>query len=146
MKDDIALVRLQRPVKCHIGIRPACLPENYRAFNDLSSLNQKPMIVGWGAHDTNQNTVSELTQTTIPLVDIPTCRQKYRVVSNIGDVGDLTSNQICAGLGKKDSCQGDSGGPMLRLLKNIRLFVCSYILIIKMFPTKDPLKKKHIPT
>ena len=115
-------------MKCHNGIRPACLPEKYRAINDLSSLNRDPMIVGWGAHDTNQNTVSHLTETTVPLIDIPTCKKKYRIVS---DVGEITNSQICAGLGIKDSCQGDSGGPMLRLLEIIRLFVYSYKYIHK---------------
>merc|ERR1711971_516846 len=109
LKNDIALVKLQRPVTFRRGLRPACLPDKYRGF-PLDSLSDKPTIIGWGSTATGRPTVTHLRQAIVPLVDNPTCNKNYEQVEDIENIG---ATQICAGLGERDSCQGDSGGPML---------------------------------
>merc|ERR1711971_1363585 len=109
LKNDIALVKLQRPVTFRRGLRPACLPDKYRGF-PLASLNDKPKVVGWGKTDNNKPVSPRLQQVSVPLVDNPTCNDKYGAAIAGVDIG---STQLCAGEDGKDSCSGDSGGPML---------------------------------
>lgn len=59
LKNDIALVKLQRPVTFRRGLRPACLPDKYRGF-PLDSLSDKPTIIGWGSTATGRPTVTHL--------------------------------------------------------------------------------------
>ena len=103
------MIKLQRPVTFRRGLRPACLPDKYRGF-PLASLNDKPKVVGWGQTDNNKPVSPRLQQVSVPLVDNPTCNDKYGAAIAGVDIG---STQLCAGEDGKDSCSGDSGGPML---------------------------------
>ena len=109
LKNDIALLKLSRPVKFKAGIRPACLPEEYKGFT-ITNLKIQPTIIGWGSTDDNRPTEPILRQAKVPLIGISICDQKYDPVSKI----KIGKTQICAGLGNKDTCSGDSGGPILR--------------------------------
>jgi len=115
LKNDIALVKLSRPVTYRFGVGPACLPDQDDKFvpnspsDPLANLESKPFIIGWGSTGSNEPTEPVLRQAEVPLVDISTCKQNYQPVRNI----DIGKTQICAGLGNKDTCSGDSGGPML---------------------------------
>ena len=104
MKNDIALVQLQSSVNYRNGISPACLPDKYRGF-PLPNLNNNPAVIGWGSKGTNQATVTHLREATVPIVDIPTCKNNYQPVSGIGEIDNT---QICT----YDTCKGDSGGAL----------------------------------
>ena len=108
LKNDIALIQLQKPVNFRLGLKPACLPEKYQGY-PLDILSKKPMIIGWGSTGINLPTETHLRQTTVPLEDVPSCDDKYSVIDRVS----IGKTQICAGFGSKDTCSGDSGGPML---------------------------------
>jgi len=108
-KNDIALVRLQRSVTFRRGLIPACLPDRFRGF-PLASLNERPQVIGWGKTDNNKPVSPRLQQVSVPLVNNPTCKDKYGAAIAGVDIG---TTQLCAGEDGKDSCAGDSGGPML---------------------------------
>ena len=106
-KNDITLIRLQRPVNFRRGIRPVCLPEKYEGFN-FNRLNEEPTVIGWGTTGIREPISSHLRETNVPLVDQDSCVDKYvEFGRNIG------STQFCAGDENRDSCRGDSGGPLI---------------------------------
>ena len=108
-KNDIALVKLQRPVVYRNGLKPACLPKKFIGY-PLNSLRTKPTIIGWGKTGNNHPVSPHLKQVSVPLVDTGTCNSKYK---KVGDGIKIDNTQICAGDDSSDSCSGDSGGPLL---------------------------------
>ena len=103
--NDIALVKLQRPVVFRKGLRPACLPEKYKNF-DLSGLEKNSAIIGWGKTSQYSSTVNHLREAYVPMSD--TCKTLYKRAGF-----DIGPKQICAGGQAQDTCKGDSGGPLL---------------------------------
>ncbi|KAJ6637209.1 Serine protease easter [Pseudolycoriella hygida] len=107
-ENDIALIRLVRPVRFSKYIKPICLPGGSRlkslVYDDLDL-----EIAGWG--QTENSTVSNVKlKLTIPGVSTAKCNSIYQSRNRV----TITNNQLCAGgvLGK-DSCRGDSGGPLM---------------------------------
>ena len=119
-KNDIALVKLQRPVVYRDGLKPACLPKRFIGY-PLNSLRTKPTIIGWGKTGNNHPVSPHLKQVSVPLVDTGTCNSKYK---KVGDGVKIDNTQICAGDDSSDSCSGDSGGPLF-LRENGRLVMCA---------------------
>lgn len=113
--NDIALLRLERPLKLTQRVWPACLPEQ----NEELEPDSMTTILGWGAISYQLGTRGgkpqvelkrddTLYQAKVPVVDFDECKQSYGL--------DLESHHvICAGYkeGRIDSCAGDSGGPLL---------------------------------
>jgi secreted trypsin-like serine protease len=110
--NDIALLKLDRPLILTSKVWPACLPDQ----DEELDADTNATILGWGAtrYLRNQDGKPQverddmLREASVPVVDFAECKQSY------GD--DLkTSNVICAGYkeGQIDSCAGDSGGPLL---------------------------------
>lgn len=110
--NDIALLKLDRPVLLTSKVWPACLPEQDEELDAETNAT----ILGWGAtryllNEDGKPQVERddmLREAKVPVVDYAECKQSY------GD--DLkTFNVICAGYkeGQIDSCAGDSGGPLL---------------------------------
>jgi len=106
---DITLLKLDRAVTFTNAISPVCLP----AASDTVQDNQKGVVTGWGATIEGGNTVSNLRQVVVPIVNHGQCQRDYG-----NEIVDDT--MICAGYpdGGKDSCQGDSGGPFVFYTNN----------------------------
>lgn len=111
--NDIALLRLESPVKFSKFIIPACLPSRDLAERVLHLNGTMTVVTGWGTD--KEGTVpysSDLKHISVPLVEQSECA--HHMVNN------LTQNVLCAGsIGSTvDACKGDSGGPMMTLYRN----------------------------
>jgi len=107
--NDIALLKLVRPVEMGPTINTLCLPSPDEKMEDI----EKPYVVGWGytdvadggEHEVSPNILQELELRVVPTNN---CTEVY---------GEILQSQICAeGLSfGQDSCNGDSGGPVMSL-------------------------------
>uniref|UniRef100_A0A4X2M686 Acrosin n=1 Tax=Vombatus ursinus TaxID=29139 RepID=A0A4X2M686_VOMUR len=107
MKNDIALVQLDRPIVCGDLVRIACLP---RASEPLFTSKEKCAIAGWGFKVEGIGTPSKILQEAeVNMIDSRTCNGTHWYY------GAIHTNNLCAGYveGKIDTCQGDSGGPLM---------------------------------
>uniref|UniRef100_A0A8C6TTU1 Peptidase S1 domain-containing protein n=1 Tax=Neogobius melanostomus TaxID=47308 RepID=A0A8C6TTU1_9GOBI len=98
-ENDIALVRMNKPVPYSSYIQPVCLAQNGSTFHT----GIKAWVAGWGDLDSPH----VLQEVSLPVVGPNQCQ-----CNNSFPIPDKT---ICAGYaeGLKDSCQGDSGGPLV---------------------------------
>ncbi|KFU86110.1 Transmembrane protease serine 4, partial [Chaetura pelagica] len=101
--NDIALVKLQSPLRVSDSTKPICLP-----YFDEELVPGTPLwVIGWGY--TEHGKLSEtLQQAEVELIDKESCNlAAYH--------GEVTQKMLCAGLpqGGVDTCQGDSGGPLM---------------------------------
>ncbi|XP_035241174.1 transmembrane protease serine 13a [Anguilla anguilla] len=103
---DIALLKLTRPVAFSSTIQPVCLP----AFNQKFSSRALCWTTGYGTTEERADRGSwRLMKVRVDLIDTSVCNSS-RVYG-----GNLSNNMLCAGDldGGRDSCQGDSGGPLV---------------------------------
>ncbi|XP_037071992.1 phenoloxidase-activating factor 3-like, partial [Pollicipes pollicipes] len=105
-RNDIALVRLDRPVRRTNYVRPICLP--FDASVRRAHVGQELTVAGFGAIRGQGDTVRELT---VPVVGNKECSQVYRSYRTL-----IGAEQICAG-GERDrgACAGDAGGPLMAM-------------------------------
>ncbi|GCB71721.1 hypothetical protein scyTo_0001681 [Scyliorhinus torazame] len=104
--NDIALMKLTRPLQFTDYVRPACLPTHDQQFLPGMAC----WITGFGhTREGASSTSSILLEATVNLISSGTCNQ--RSYYN----GAITQRMVCAGKfgGGVDSCQGDSGGPLV---------------------------------
>ncbi|XP_031617543.1 serine protease easter-like [Contarinia nasturtii] len=103
LANDIALLRLEKPVNYTKSIKPICLPSAVGMVNKIFD-NIGLTVAGFG--QTESDIVSSI-KLMVNIEGFPQdkCQRLYR---------SLTLNQLCAG-GKadQDSCNGDSGGPLM---------------------------------
>ncbi|XP_014219961.1 venom protease-like [Copidosoma floridanum] len=99
--NDIALLKMDRPVTFDAYVRPACL-----SLNPNIPPGEKTIVAGWGITDwTNEKGSPDLMKVQVPIVDYETCNKYYGTINS--------ESQLCAGEDGKDACQGDSGGPLM---------------------------------
>merc|ERR1711942_641418 len=110
LSDDIAIVKLSRPVTYSRNIRRACLPDSYKG-QDLPSLlrSSPPTIIGWGSTFSGGGPQNRLRQAKVPMVTQQTCASAYAAISRV----TIGATKLCAGDGRRDTCNGDSGGALL---------------------------------
>jgi len=108
--NDIALIKLDRPVKLTKQVQVACLPEK-----NEESTNGDCYITGWGqTNGYSSETSNTLQEVELPIADKADCsRMNFQVGSGL----KISPGQICAGYGADYSkiqtgCRGDSGGPL----------------------------------
>ncbi|KYN35464.1 Transmembrane protease serine 9, partial [Trachymyrmex septentrionalis] len=99
--NDIALIRLQQPVKIDENVRPACLPHK---DSDYTGRNVK--VTGWGRVQIEGEPSRFLRQATLKIMSFAACKN-----TSFGD--HVTESMMCAYNDNTDACQGDSGGPLL---------------------------------
>ncbi|XP_035900908.1 serine protease snake-like [Anopheles stephensi] len=116
--DDIAIIRLERPVLLSKHIRPACLWDSKRRPTSQF------VASGFGRVDFFDRELSP-TLMKVQLDEFPkdACSGYFRRLRK-----GLGPGQLCVGsvTPKKDTCQGDSGGP-LQLLTNSS--TCTYHIV-----------------
>lgn len=110
--NDIALLKLDRPLQLTTKVWPACLPNQGEELDAETNAT----ILGWGAtrylKQPNGKPQLErddtLHEAMVPVVDFDDCKESYGHHL-------ATHHVICAGYkeGQIDSCAGDSGGPLL---------------------------------
>ncbi|KAH9515197.1 hypothetical protein Btru_019489 [Bulinus truncatus] len=105
--NDIALLRLERPVYLSDLHRPICLG-NYQKDRSPSLICY---VAGWGVMNTSSTSSLELTSllhhTKIKLWEHSKCLKAYP--------DQIKPTMMCAGYesGGMDACKGDSGGPLM---------------------------------
>ncbi|XP_078463943.1 mannan-binding lectin serine protease 1-like [Lampetra planeri] len=109
LRNDIAVVELERNVRVTDLIAPVCLPDE--RIQRLTTPGTMLAVTGWGKEFLSKYPET-LMQTEVPLVDNTTCQEAYSqtVPSHV-----VSEDMLCAGFhnGGQDACQGDSGGPLV---------------------------------
>ncbi|KAJ3647422.1 hypothetical protein Zmor_005586 [Zophobas morio] len=105
MRNDIALIRLDRPAKITQYVNPICLP--YGPLLTREYTGTTAQVAGWGLNE-HQMISPILLHVRIPFVPLAHCNRILRHFATTGP------GQLCAG-GQNgyDSCGGDSGGPLM---------------------------------
>lgn len=109
--NDIALIKLLKPITFSKYILPACLPE--RDFAERVLMQQEDgMVSGFGRLHEGGLQATTLQRLTVPYVERSICRESTKFT--------ISTRMFCAGYRttKKDACQGDSGGPHVTKYKN----------------------------
>ena len=109
--NDIALVKLAKPLKFSDRVKPAQLITV--AEENTLTMGSDLTVTGWGATFEGGDPIGTLQFLNVDFVDRTTCNKP------LSYNGKITTNMLCAGkydddpakLG--DSCQGDSGGPLV---------------------------------
>ncbi|XP_042233553.1 uncharacterized protein LOC121873847 isoform X2 [Homarus americanus] len=103
--DDIALVKLARPLEYNEKILPVCLARGREDIN-----NEKAIVTGWGRKTFEGALLDELHEVKIKVLPTRKCRRKSEY-----NFSEVHKKIICALGPGKDACQGDSGGPLTYL-------------------------------
>jgi len=106
LNNDIAMFKLEEPVKFNKFVSPACLPKA------PAPPGSKCYITGWGKMHHPGRMVRYLQQGLLPVVSNEKCYEKnhHRIPIPITDA------MICGGSGgteRTSGCHGDSGGPFV---------------------------------
>ncbi|UXI18385.1 hypothetical protein NH340_JMT04328 [Sarcoptes scabiei] len=107
---DVALIKLDNPVRFSDSVLPVCLPEDNLRFE-----GRKGVVTGWGKTDpalSNRYGTRLLQKVDVPIIDNEKCEIWHRTR---GIDLRIFSEMMCAGYedGQKDACVGDSGGPLV---------------------------------
>merc|ERR1719277_2166836 len=107
--NDIALLRLTRPINFNHLAAPICLPPQGSEVPP----GTRCTITGWGVSKDGRR---PLKQATVPIIRPKVCKRR----DWLGSEFTITRRMICAGysFGGTDTCQGDSGGPMVCYLNS----------------------------
>jgi len=106
--NDIAIIKLTKPIKFSNTIQPACLP----TANEVPPYGTNGLVAGWGGLQEGSSGPTALHQVVVPTISPEKCQTMYPNTD--------PNTELCAGYdqGKKDACQGDSGGPYVLEGKN----------------------------
>ncbi|GAV01811.1 hypothetical protein RvY_12461-2 [Ramazzottius varieornatus] len=105
--NDIAILRLARPIRYHRRVTPICLPHK---VNEEPAVGTTCMVTGWGMIGAgNAPFSSVLRQGRVVVLSRFVCRDRSYWGPSVKD------SNICAGYpdGHVDACKGDSGGPLV---------------------------------
>ncbi|KAK3909566.1 Serine protease easter [Frankliniella fusca] len=113
--NDIALLRLARPVTFSNAIQPVCLPNNLPPNDSQRQKTEMVQyvftVVGWGriGKEDDADTSDVLLKLILRTMKHSECAEKYKAYQN-----KLNEERQMCGIAKqgKDVCKGDSGGPL----------------------------------
>ncbi|MBN3306372.1 KLKB1 protein, partial [Amia calva] len=104
-KNDIALLKLNKPIKYSDIQQPICLPD----VQQVEMFWEKTCwITGWGYLTSVGRLPNTLQQAAVPLI-------KHEACSSLYTSKPVFNTMFCAGYstGGTDTCKGDSGGPLV---------------------------------
>ncbi|KAF8564020.1 hypothetical protein P879_10852, partial [Paragonimus westermani] len=112
--NDIALIKLKKPVPLNNTINIACLPE----LGDVVEPGTKCVSVGWGHMTFDAPTIAtKLQHVELSIISNDKCTYNYITLQSFETPFGILVPQrtICAGYpeGGRDSCNHDSGGPLM---------------------------------
>lgn len=101
--NDIAVLRLKRPVMFNEYIRPVCLPQR----SDETFFGKTAVATGWGTQSFGGPYSDVLREVKLVVWNNTQCKERF--------AQPITDVFLCAGPKKRegDACQGDSGGPLM---------------------------------
>lgn len=101
--NDIAVLRLKRPVSFNEYIRPVCLPNR----TGDTYFGKTAIATGWGTQKFGGPYSEFLREVKLVVWNNTECNQRF--------AQPITDVFLCAGAKKRegDACQGDSGGPLM---------------------------------
>ncbi|KAM4807788.1 acrosin-like [Rhinophrynus dorsalis] len=105
-KNDIALLRLDKPIEFSDHIQPACLPGKNKIVRRMTECH----IAGWGiTTEASQEASDILQEVSVGMVFPKLCNSTNWYNGLVGEYN------LCAGFehGNINSCQGESGGPLM---------------------------------
>lgn len=108
LENDLALIKLKRPVPYREDIQPICLPGLDEDFTGLDGY-----ATGWGLTDFDKRQLPDTLQIVrLPIISNKRCQSMYK---KAGHDKLITDMDLCAGYAKggMDACEGDSGGPLI---------------------------------
>ncbi|CAH1796669.1 unnamed protein product, partial [Owenia fusiformis] len=99
---DVALLKLETPVRYSREVSPLCLPSAYSEFPD----SMECVVTGFG-HTSDSSMNNKLNQAIVPIINQEVCHQRYW-----GDL--IVESTMCAGYAEPEpnACTGDSGSPL----------------------------------
>ncbi|XP_062887511.1 transmembrane protease serine 11G-like isoform X3 [Mobula hypostoma] len=108
LKNDVAVLKVDQPIKFGDYIRPACLPQPGIFHIDKWT---KCHVTGWGLMEHNGREAGTLQEAQVELIPLSTCQQSNWYGKYVDD------RVICAGFagGGIDACQGSFEDPELEL-------------------------------
>ena len=112
--DDMAIIKLKRPVTFSNDLRPVCLPTGPQSVT-----GNQLFLIGFGMQNKGKEKVDAtvLYKAHIPLRQLQDCINTWH---GNGNHKFNSVKEICAG-SETSACQGDSGGP-LSIRRNGRVF------------------------
>lgn len=107
---DVAILKLDKPVKYTDNVLPVCLPSKELKFE-----SQVATVTGFGKTDpslSNRYGTRLLQKVDVPIIENNECERWHRTR---GIDLKIFPEMMCAGYedGLKDACVGDSGGPLV---------------------------------
>ncbi|KAF0304308.1 Serine proteinase stubble [Amphibalanus amphitrite] len=110
---DLALLRLDRPVRHSDTVLAVCLPSPGADFSGLPVT-----LTGWGRLSFGGATADVLQEAQLRVTDTTQCEAAYSRLAGFSYSfpGGFSGSVLCAGdgpTGGEDACQGDSGGPLV---------------------------------
>jgi len=112
VKNDIALIKLKKPVAFSSKISPVCLPA--KSFTD-ALYNENAIVMGYGTTEFQGIGTRVLNDVELKVESYTDCKKYGGIYDRL-----VTKDNICTLTQLKDACQGDSGGPLV-FDKNNRL-------------------------
>lgn len=105
--NDVAVLKLDLPVRKTKYIIPLCLPKPGALDDETQLAGRAATVVGWGTTSYGGSESSVQQQARLPVWRNEDCNRAY--------FQPITEDFVCAGYaqGGTDACQGDSGGPLM---------------------------------
>ncbi|XP_055532467.1 chymotrypsin-1-like [Wyeomyia smithii] len=113
--DDVALIKLQKPLVFSDTVQPVILPTKYE---EMAEPDLDVTLIGWGRLETDGELPTTLQKVDYAVVLNRECNQLHR--------SHIFPSHICAAFpgGGKGQCNGDSGGPLL--YKGVQVGIVSW--------------------
>lgn len=124
--NDIALLKLNRPLTPVAGIESISLPTSIEVSKAMDSPGTKATVSGWGVINPARIQPEILQYVDITIGKNSDAAGRY---NPLPDKLDITPNMLAAGeiMEGKDACSGDSGGPLVVYDENNRKFLMGIV-------------------
>ncbi|OXA42924.1 Venom protease [Folsomia candida] len=108
--DDVAVIRLSKPVTFGKYIQPVCLHTGAPRYDGGTTGAD---VTGWGQTAEKGKLSFVLNTVNVRVITNTECMQAYGKKAPAGIISNMVGDkEVCAGGKGRDSCKGDSGGPL----------------------------------